>query len=107
MNKELKLEDIAKLEATKLFEDLGYKLIDYPCYTGEILKIDYKLSISTWDEKSIRFIFYDNNIIIRAYEFSGYEMDSLDISPFLYPIMKLLEELQIDIKDVYFKKRMC
>lgn len=105
--KELKFEDITKLEATKLFKDLGYEPIELPCLPDQNLKIRYQLKLedSIHDEKCIMMIFYNNNIEIDSYEYSfigGYM--TLSITPFLYPITKLLEELQIDIKQVYFNE---
>ena len=97
MNKKLILEDIAKLEATKLFKDLGYEL------WNEALIYESKIVFS-YDKKDdyregINFVYnWDNNHI------KFYTRDQSDIGPLMYPITKLLEELQIDIEQIYLKE---
>lgn len=97
MNKKLTLEDIVNLESTKLFKDLGYELWnDVMIYESKIVfsydkKDDYR--------KGINFVYnWDNNHI------KFYTRDQSDIGPFMYPITKLLEELQIDIEQIYLKE---
>lgn len=97
MNKKLTLEDISNLEATKLFKDLGYELWkDSLVYKSKIIfsydkKDDYR--------QGINFIYnWDNNHI------NFYTRDNSTIAPLMYPIMKLIEELQIDIEQIYFNE---
>lgn len=97
MNKKLTLEDIANLEATKLFKDLGYELWK----EGLVYKSKIIFSYDKKDDygQGINFIYnWDTNYI------NFYKSDNLTIAPLMYPIMKLLEELQIDIKDIYFRE---
>lgn len=105
MIKELNFEYLSKLEATKLFEDLGYKLVPDIMYYESTLLFKYEsiaddlYQITCMYDKDNNFISVYNN---RYYSTGGHA--PINIIPLMHPIIKLLEELQIDIEQVYFNE---
>lgn len=105
MNRELNFEYLSKLESTKLFKNLGYKLMpDIIYYESNIL---FKYELNTKDLYQITCTYDKNNNFMALYTNRYYITGghgSVNMIPLMHPIMKLLEELQIDIEQVYFYK---
>ena len=99
MDKELTFEKVANLEATKLFKDLGYELKNADGIFLYIKDYDDCGDIVNEITVDIESLVID----IKGWYHSEPE-NTVNIIPLMYPIMKLLEELQVDIKDVYFKE---
>lgn len=98
MIKQLTIEDLCNLEGGKLLYNLGYIL--NISIKDKYLILTYK---QEYDGKfyagDIEFrISLEQNIIKITLINSKFK----NVAPVLYPIMKILEELKIDIEKVYF-----
>lgn len=98
--KQISIEDILNLKSHKLFEDLGYNT--KVSATEQITRIEY----SNYHNDKIR------EIIISVADRVIIEIDpvqriirpqyDINISELIYPIIKLMEELEVNIEQMYF-----
>lgn len=95
-------ENIKNTEANKLFEDLGYELVQ------DNREVSYKKidKIYTWASDEIIFFEWGEELEINVAHIElGRPRGSLNILPLIYPITKLCEELNIDIEKAYLESK--
>lgn len=92
--------------AKQLFADIGYYQINYNCEDENNLYIRYRTEPYHSIKVDFRISKIDNNhsVIITQGTWPDICETELELLEILYPIMKQLEEYNIDIKDVYIKE---
>lgn len=104
MIKQMTIGDLCNLEGSKLLYDAGYRLdisIKKDC-----LILTYRHEYATgFDAGTIEIYIFLDGTSAKVFRRSR-SNDALkeDLGPAMYPIMKILEELKIDIEKIYFDK---
>lgn len=101
MIKQMTIGDLCNLEGSNLFYDAGYRLdisIKKDC-----LILTYKHEYATgFDAGTIEIYISLDGTVAKVFRRSSSNDALKDLGPAMYPIMKILEELKIDIEKIYF-----
>lgn len=99
-------ENIKNTESNKLFEDLGYELVQdtlpksikYKKIDKEYTFLTYEINFCEWKEE------VEIGIVNLEFGSPRSRLGS-NILPLIYPITKLCEELNIDIEKTYLESK--